>query len=383
MTAPLPAPLFAEDYVYESQHGHVHAAPAFVGRAAVPKTIGWKQVFIENPDDTDTDTDDNAAGDGAANTSGLGTHASPFVFEGKNKKPEHPSMTWLMKQLEKRDVGTGATRTSTYAEVTKEPSDANKYPLMKDQRGKVTLTNFGEMSYRLLPGTRIGDLGATEHIYQEMQAVADGTRTVEEVIAVVASWVIEDIAQMKTNAALMRDALGLTTAEPKEHAEGHWVPAGNRPVRFSRVWSGHRFTDQECAALLAGQEITITAVSEKKVQARAADPTFTVRGTLAEKTFDGRKMIGFDPVFGNTDTAGNPTPPDSWCGHVFTQAEKKVLSTGGEVTATDFISQKRTRFTAAVHFGQDGDRWKIIPTFTPRPKTQNKPRRSQPTKRHK
>lgn len=34
-------------------------------------------------------------------------------------------MKWLMKQLEKRDVGTGATRTSAYSEVT---NDKAKYP---------------------------------------------------------------------------------------------------------------------------------------------------------------------------------------------------------------------------------------------------------------
>ena len=39
-------------------------------------------------------------------------------------------MKWLMKQLEKRDVGTGATRTSTYSEVT---STSTRHPLLVEQ----------------------------------------------------------------------------------------------------------------------------------------------------------------------------------------------------------------------------------------------------------
>ena len=57
---------------------------------------------------------------GAALTLAAGCAAAP-------PKPPAPTMRWLMKQLEKHDVGTGATRTSIYADVTNENS---KYPLL-------------------------------------------------------------------------------------------------------------------------------------------------------------------------------------------------------------------------------------------------------------
>lgn len=351
--------MLAEDYVYEAQSGHLQEYPSFVGRAAVPLSMGWKQVFTEDTTDQEPDDDAPAA-------VGLGVKAVPFVYEGKNKRPEHPSMRWLMKQLEKRDVGTGATRTSTYAELTRAESASNKWPLMADTKGKVTLTEYGDMGYRLLPGTRIGDLGLTEHVYAEMRAVAAGTRTIDEVTQVVAQWVTEDIATMTRNAAAMRDELGLTVIQPREMVEGTW---NGQAVRFGRIWSGHRFTDAECEQLLAGAEISFTAISAKKEAAGAADPSFVARGRLGTKKVEGRTLVVFEPQFGSTDADGNAVPPASWCQHTFTAEETEALAGGGTVTASDFVSGKGNRFTATLRFGREKGQMKIIPEFAPRPKT--------------
>lgn len=53
-----------------------------------------------------------------------------------------PTMKWLMKQLEKRGMGTGATRTSTYSEVA---NDKAKYPLLTEEGRKLRLAQAGEM----------------------------------------------------------------------------------------------------------------------------------------------------------------------------------------------------------------------------------------------
>lgn len=351
--------MLAADYVYEAQTGHLQDWPTFIGRAAVPVSLGWKQVFTE--DTTGQEPDDDAPA-----TTGLGSAAVPFVYEGKNKRPEHPSMTWLMKQLEKRDVGTGSTRTSTYSELTREPSASNKWPLMADTKGKVTLTEYGDMGYRLLPGTRIGDLGITEHVHAEMRAVAAGTRTVDEVTAIVAEWVAEDIVTMTRNAEVMRGELGLTAIQPREMVEGTWK---GQAVRFGRTWSGHRFTDTECEQLLEGEEISFTAISAKKEAAGAADPSFAARGRLGTKKVEGRSLVVFEPRFGNTDADGNDVPPAAWCQHTFTADEIATLTGGGTVTASDFVSGTGNRFTATVRFGREKGQMKIIPEFAPRPKT--------------
>ncbi|HEU5223062.1 MAG TPA: DNA topoisomerase [Candidatus Lumbricidophila sp.] len=350
--------MFAEDYEYESQLGHLEKYPSFKGSAAVPRSLGWKQVFFEDKAGPDEDEDENA--------SGLGTNADPFVFEGANKRPEHPTMKWLMKQLEKRDVGTGATRTNTYAEVTKAESASNKYPLMVETRGKITMTEYGDMAYRLLPDTHIGDLGVTELVYQEMREVAAGSKSVEDVIGVVAGWVVNDIQTMQRNATSMRGELGLTQeVKQKEYFEGLWVPK-NRQVKFSRDWSGHHFTDDECAALLRGEELTITAISAKKKAAGDADPSFVCRGQLEEQEFNKRKFVGWKLTgFGATDAQGNDLPPKAWCGHTFTADEQKKLAAGGKIFADDFVSKKGNTFAATLSFGTEpgSKSKKIIPEF--------------------
>ncbi|PDQ35474.1 MAG: hypothetical protein B5766_05240 [Candidatus Lumbricidophila eiseniae] len=351
--------MFAEDYLYQLQTGHLQDYPSFKGRVSVPKSLGWKRVFFEDK----SDNDDEGTG------KGLGTNADPFVFEGANKRPEHPSMKWLMKQLDKRDVGTGATRTSTYAEITKAQSATNKYPLMVENRGKLTLTEFGQMGYRLLPGTCIGDLGVTEHVYQQMREVADGKKSIDEVIGVVAAWVTQDIETMKHNAQIMRDELGLTEQiTQKERYEGDWIPQG-RVVKFSREWSGYRFTDDECKAMLRGEKITITAISAKKKAAGAIDPTFVCRGLLEEQEYQGRKYVGFKVIgFGTVDANGDQLPPKMWCNHTFTPDQIKKLAAGQKVFADDFVNKKGKTFAATVHFGTEAGREgqqdkRIIPEF--------------------
>lgn len=350
--------ILAEDYIYEAQVGHLQTYPTFKGTASVPRSWGWKQVFqIEVDPDEESDE----------NLKGLGTQAEPFVYEGANKRPEHPTMSWLMKQLEKRDVGTGATRTSTYAEVTKPESAKNKYPLLHDTRGKITMTEYGEMSYRLLPGTRIGDLGLTEYVFTQMRAIATGSTTAQPLLDGVGQWVLDDIAQMKQNATTMRKELGMSeqATTTKEKFEGPWAARGGQVIRFSRTWSGVRFTDEQCEALLAGQVIEFEAISQ-----RTKKP-FEARGSLAEQEFEsgGKKVkyVGFKADFSaKTDSAGNQQPPAAWCGHVFTDAEKKTLVDGGKVFADDFKSQKSKRdFACTVRFAEeDGKPGKrIIPEF--------------------
>lgn len=337
--------MFAKDYVYEAQVGHVKDYPKFIGKAAVPKVLGWKEVFTV---EDSTDEDENA--------SGLGTQAEPFTYEGANKRPEHPSMTWLMKQLERREVGTGATRTSTYADVTSEKA---KFPLLADKRGKITMTEFGDMSFRILPGTKIGDLGTTELVFQQMDQVAAGEADPDELLAEVAGWVSHDIEIMATNAEAMRSELGLEAqAAAKEKAEGVWAETGET-IRFNREWSGHRFTDEEVHKLLAGEMIEITAVSKK------SGNEFGAKGRLEPQTFSGTKFIGFKLVdFVDAKNAdGSAKVPASWCKHVFTEAEKTKLAAGEGVYAEDFVSKKGKKFKTTVYFKKENGSTRIVPDF--------------------
>lgn len=355
--------MLAEDYAYEQHKGHVADHPTFVGRVNVPVSPGWKAVF--DPDaDKDDDPDSQPGDEETTNTTGLGTRAEPFVHEGANTRPEHPSMRWLMKQLEKRDVGTGATRTSTYADVT---STKDPYQLLVEKGKKLTLATAGEMSWHLLPGTRIGDLSVTEKVYADMRAIAEGTTDAEQCLTVVAEWVREDIVTMTKNREAMRTALGLTeqVVVDKELAEGVWSTTG-QPVRFTRVWSGHRFTDEEVARLLDSQTINIIAT------AAGTGKKFEVFGALGESEFKGKTFIGFQRKgFGQADADGNAQVPADWCQHTFTPAEIAKLAAGEGVEANDFVSAKGNRFQTTVYFREEkpGQGKRIVPDFTTAPNT--------------
>jgi DNA topoisomerase len=315
--------VLAEDYEYESQKGHVTDFPSYTGSCSVPKKPGWKSV-LGSASMADDDDDEN-------NVTGLGTQAQPFVHEGVPPRPAAPTVKWLMKQLERRDVGTGATRTSTFAEVS---SSKARYPLMNETRGKIALTEHGDMSYRLLPGTHIGDLAITERVFSDMKAVAKGQKNADNVLAEVAGLITDDIAVMTANAQTMRKELGMSDYVEKEYFEGTWVPA-NKHVRFNRTWSGHRFTDQECVDLLAGKDIEITATSKK------TGNDFSVVGALEESEFKGRKFVGFKADFSKpTAAAKKGVAPKSMLGVKLTDEQRQQIEAGKKVLIKGMKSKK-------------------------------------------
>lgn len=327
--------VLAEDYEYEAQKGHVTDFPAYVGSCSVPKKQGWKAVLGDASMADDDDEND---------VTGLGTKAQPFVHEGVPPRPAAPTVKWLMKQLERRDVGTGATRTSTFAEVS---SSKSRYPLMSETRGKIDLTETGEISYRLLPGTHIGDLAITERVFSDMKAVAKGDKLADDVLAEVARLVTDDIAVMTANAQTMRKDLGMGDYVEKEYFEGTWDKTGAH-VRFNRTWSGHRFTDQECMDLLAGKDIEITATSKR------TGGDFTVIGSFGEYEFEGRKCIGFIPDFTKpTSAAKRGVAPKMMLGVKLTDEQREKIEAGEKVKVKGMKSKKSGKNFDAYLFLED------------------------------
>lgn len=339
--------IMAEDYEYEAQKGHVEKYPKFTGTASVPKKAGWKAVF--------SDVDDVGADD---NNKGIGTHADPFVYEGFPPKPANPTMKWLMKQLEKHDVGTGATRTSIYADVT---NAKTKYPLLSESRGKISMTEYGDMSYLLLGGTHIGDLQMTEDLMKQMKDISQHKADPEVCLHGIQDLIRDDIPVMQANGIEMRAKLGkqmYRPADPSDYYECDW---NSKKDKFKKIWSGHTFTDDECVKLAAGETIEIEAVSSK-----SGNP-FKCRGHLEESTYKGRKYLGFKclefvndgkPHFGNG-------VPASWCGHKFTAAEKKKLEDGKAIKVKGCVSKKTGKtFDCTLEYKDDGSGQKrIVPSF--------------------
>ncbi len=322
--------MLGEDYEYESQKGHLEKYPSFIGSASVPKKMGYKAIFSDMDDDDSEET-----------SSGLGSMASPFIHEGFPPKPPIPTMKWLMKQLEKYDVGTGATRTSTYAEMTNEKS---KCPLLCDKKGKITLTEYGKMSYGLLPDTNIGNIKITEQVMSEMKLISQGKANPAECLRKVRQLVIEDVETMKKNSVTMRKELGIMEGAgvQKDKVEGVW---NGKPVKISAEWGGHKFTQTELDQLFDGYEIEITGLISK------AGKEYGVTGKLAEQTYNGHKFVGFMKTgFANSGSKGIP---NEWCQHKFTDDEKTLLEQGKSIALSGCVSSKGRVFDCKVHYGEN------------------------------
>lgn len=326
----------AEDYIYDVETGHLEKYPGFKGKASIPVSSGWKAVF----DDKDEDDESNSG-------KHLGKTATPFVHEGFPPKPPVPTMKWLMTQLEKHDVGTGATRTSTYADVTSEKSS---YPLLVDKKGKITMAECGEISYKLLPGTHIGSLALTEEMQQDMRNIAAGKANPDECLRKIAGYVVDDLKMMTSNGQTIQKKVGSNMATEKEKYEGVW---NGKAVKFNRVYCGHRFTDAECQALCEGKEIEVQGL----VSAKTGN-TYGVIGKLSEQEYNGNKFVGFERL-GFAEKKGIP---NAWCGHTFTAEEKQTLESGCEIFVEGLVS-KKTGNTFSATLTYDKKENKIVPRF--------------------
>lgn len=174
------------DYEYERQTGHIKDYPAYKGGTNIPKFLGWREVYEADDDEVDKDI-----------SVGLGKLGKPFIYEGYPPAPPTPTMGWLMKQLEKNNVGSGATRTSTLTEVANQQA---KFPLMTNERGKLGLTIYGTISHQLLKDTKIGDVKTTETILNAMDKIGEGNvELAEKYLEATAKLVQHDLKVMERN----------------------------------------------------------------------------------------------------------------------------------------------------------------------------------------
>lgn len=142
--------------------------------------------------------------------------------------------------------------------------------------------------------------------------------------------------------------------EKPTHCCGKW---NGESVRFSRNWSGHYFTDEECEKLLNGETINVHGLCKNET-----GNTYGVAGKLEKKTYRGREYVGFS-IIENTGVEEY----NSWCGHRFTDSEKVMLGKGEEVYCADLVNKKGKSFRAYLHY--DTEEKRIVPRFVNRQDT--------------
>lgn len=147
----------------------------------------------------------------------------------------------------------------------------------------------------------------------------------------------------------------------REKYEGEWH---GEHIRFNREWKKHRFTDDECKRLCAGETIRVDGLvgykSGKKYSAMVKLERQTYKnedGT--ERTFVGAYLVDF--VHDDNGPPRDPNAPRGvprvYCEHRFTDDERSMLESGQWVQVDDYVSKKTGKtFAAKTRYDKDTDR---------------------------
>lgn len=134
-----------------------------------------------------------------------------------------------------------------------------------------------------------------------------------------------------------------------------------RPVGCRRVWHGHRFSDEEAAALFAGATVTLDDVPGTDDD----DPPVKVR--LGEYVWRGSRRVGV--MAANRSEQTCPLP-DTVCGRPLSPRERERLQAGDVVYVEGLYNKFSARyFSATLHLADDeyGKNHLVIADMTPEP----------------
>lgn len=263
--------ILCEDYVYDQVKATLVDYPTFETSFNVPIELNFKQVFANDSDEQDQEQ-----------TAELGKTASPFLYEGANPKPTKPSLKWVTKYLEKYNVGTGATRTSTLAELVV----GTNAPL-KEKKGVYSMTPVGNLTAALNKDTWISSVNVTEKLFNGMAQVGQKQIKPGQLLGTVTQTIEHDVPIMIDNAKSLATTVGKpqgNTAPFKKKEKVSGTLANGTKVEFNQRWGTHTFTDKEVNDLLAGKEISFKYKRS------------TIKGSLQQQTYKGHKFWGFKKI---------------------------------------------------------------------------------------
>lgn len=339
--------MFGEDYEFESVKAHIKEHPEFLTTFSIPLKQGFKEIF-----DTEKETNDDDESDESKDK--LGTQAKIIIHEGANQKPARPTIKWLSRQLEKYDVGTGATRASTIPAVSN-----GKTALLDETKGVLSLTQTGEISAVFLEGSHIASPSVTEKLFKAMKNVGSLDLDPKVVLKTATDVIAHDKKVFMDNQKKLQKAIGkpkgaLIGLPKKEKVSGTYTPTGES-ISFNVEYSGHKFTEKEVASLLKGETINVELTSKKGSE-------YTIDGKLELGEYKGHKFWGFRPD-GDTRKFANSFPEKDkiegaykptgekvkfnreWGGHTFTDDEAEQLL-DGDAIKFDAVSKSGKAYIA-------------------------------------
>lgn len=306
--------MLSPDYEYDSYTGHLAQYPKFIGKVSICTKRGWRDVFDVSGDEPDSDK-------------GLGHTAKPFVHEGFPPRPQTPTQEWLYKQLEKYDIGTGATQVSTFSEMSNARVTSHLFDVKK---GKISLSPIGDMCYNLIQGTDIADLGVTASILKDMKDVAAGIAEADDLLPRISDIVRHDRDVMFDNAAKCGYKKGFSTM-----GKTTLTYQGQQYDVWDTFMGQHQWTEDELKRLGQGEKIVVSdLVSKRTSNTYAIYAQFNPNGSWVDK--EGKNHTG--PRVENMGFVDDR--PVSFQNHTFSDAEVEKLLNGDRVHVTGLVSKK-------------------------------------------
>lgn len=250
--------MFCEDYVYKQTKAHLTNHPEFKATVNEPLHLNYKLVFDEKALSDNQET-------GSENDQGFTTNASPYIYQGTNPKPEKPTLRFLSKYLEKHNIGTGATRLTTIADISQSKSPT---ALLSVHKGVYDLTFNGLASALLTQDCYISHPKVTKQLLEYMDQVKYFKLDTNRVPQMMTAIVQHDMPIMRKNDQLLKaspELKNLATNLPhkgqaKPKCSGVYQPTGEQ-ISFNEVFATHTFTDSEKQKLLAGEVIKVPGKS--------------------------------------------------------------------------------------------------------------------------
>lgn len=277
----------APDYEYDSTTAFVTDYPKFTAHKNVPVKPGYKAVLgdIEKMSKTEDKKDEEQ-------NAQFGKQATPEVYKTKTTPPQKPTRKFVLNYLTKENVGTGATRLSTLAQLMD-----GKHVLLKEQKNQLVLTPEGVLSGAILQDTMLASTKITKQLNEMMKQVGEFKIPLDNIYKAVNMVIQNDRKTMHQNALRLDQDSYLQGKLPKKsgnqaekiHAK---LPDGTQ-IAFKDHYMDHAFTKDEVQELLHGRPIKIKVTTKKKAK-------YQVSGRLSQQTFVGRdkKKItywGFEP----------------------------------------------------------------------------------------
>lgn len=190
-----------------------------------------------------------------------GESAEPFIDEGINKRTSMPTQKRLMAYLKRVGVGTGATRTQSFIEITRKGGE------VIDKRGKLTLSDLGEANAIMIRDTMIATPEATKNLstlFDDVVKTGDLSRSeiVEQRL------LARDAKAFKKNAKEFGDLVS-GSVKNKLHQftktldNSFEVEFKGQKALIKKTFGGKEFTADEIAKLQRGEKILFTGNGKK------------------------------------------------------------------------------------------------------------------------